>query len=381
MPPKTKTLPESLRDASYDGPDVATMIQSYDTDLRFELSREKTTYTLGSAPGSDIAIRDEFVSALHCLVQRRGSGMRIYDQSSSNGTYFDGRRVDVFDIRPGDTFTAGRTRLLLLNDEMQAANSVLSEILGSADEGTLTWSSGLHSSPCGVMVAAMGGANLVITGDKGCEQSRLAETIHAISLRRGRELVHLDRELTDRAAQRAIIDRASRATLVLTIHEDTPVMDATFVSMLFSPSRHIRVITIAPSVQKARDVLGEMSTATMRLVSLAPIAQRPGAVPRLLDRLFADRGVDLRVSDLTSANQAALQAYSWPENLSELRFAADRFIEIAREGSVKAGAEKLGVPTSSMHYWYGDQLGLSSPFLAHKAGAPQKRSAAHAARK
>lgn len=363
---KTKTLPESLRMASFEGDDSVTALQMYNTDMVFPLEREKATFTCGSAATCDVTIAGHYLSGLHCLLQRRGSGMRIHDQASHNGTHFGGAKVDVFDARPGDTFNASGARLLLLNDEMQRALTTLSEILGSADEGTLMWSSGRSSSPCDVIVAAKEGANILITGDTGCDQGRLAQTVHAISLRRKRELVQLDREPSDRAAQRAVIDRASRGTLVLNLAADAPVMDATFASMLFAPSYHIRVIAIAPTVKKARDVLGEMHTATLRTVSLPPIAHRLGAVPRLLDRMFAAREDTLRISDMSDVNQGALQSYSWPGNLAELRAAADWLIEIARQGNPNAAAEKLGVASSSLYHWYGHTLGMSTPLLANQ---------------
>ncbi|MGN6109138.1 MAG: FHA domain-containing protein [Kofleriaceae bacterium] len=360
---KTKTLPDSFRGAFFDGIETTTVLKVYDTDLKFELDRKRRSFTLGSAPERDIAIRDEYVSNLHCLIERRGNGLRVYDQDSYNGTFFDGRRVSVFDPRPGDTFVAGRVRLLLLNDEMQAAYPSLAEILGSEDEGTVRRSS--TNSPCDVIVAATGGANILITGEPGCEQRRLAEAIHSISLRRDHELVVMEAEPTDRAQQRALIDRASRSTVVVSIGPKDPVMDATFVSMLFSPSYHIRVVAIAPTVAKTKDVLGEMYVSTMQRIALAPLAQRQGAVPRLLDRMFADRGSKLRVSDLTPANQAALQSHSWPDNFAGLRLAAERLIAIARDGSLLKASKALGVSTSTLHYWF-TQLSLSLP-LASRA--------------
>jgi hypothetical protein len=367
-PQKTRTLPEGLRGPEYDGPDVPTTIQVYDTDVAFELPR-KRSITVGSASDNDLSIRDEYVSRLHCLIERRGQALRIHDQQSFNGTYFDGRKVDVFDARPGDTFVAGRLRLLVLNDEMRAGFSMLTDILGSPDEATLRSSNVRSSSACDLIVAAKEVANILITGDTGCDQERLAQTIHGMSLRRSRELVQIESEPSERAEQRAVIDRASRSTLVLSINPKTPVMDSTFVSMLFDPTYHIRVIVIAPSVQKTRDVLGETYVSTMRQVSLSPLAQRPGAVPRLLDRMLAERDAALRFSDLTPANQSALVVHGWhspnaPKNMAALRVVADRFPVIASSPSLNQAAQKLGISSSTLQNWFADQLGLSWPLVA-----------------
>lgn len=367
-PPKTRTLPEGLQGAFFDGPDVATMLQMYNTDVAFELTRAQQRFTLGSESTNDIAIRDEFVSATHCLIERRGPGLRVIDQQSYNGTFFDGRKLAVFDARPGDTFLVGQVRILVLNDEMRAGMSILSDILAASDETTLRPSDVRSPSVCDVVVAAKEGANIVIVGEPGCDQERLAETIHSMSLRRGREVTHLDHEPSDRAGQRAVIDRASRSTLVLTLQPKTPVMDATFVSMLFDPTYHIRVIVLAPSVAIARAVLGEAAMSTMRQLPLMPLGQRPGVVPRLLDRMLKERGTPLRFSDLSAPNQAALLAYDWhsqnaPNNIAALRIAADRFPAIAAAPSLRQAATKLGVSVSTLHGWFADQLGLSWPLV------------------
>jgi hypothetical protein len=180
--------------------------------------------------------------------------------------------------------------------------------------------------------------------------------------------VQIDSEPAERAEQRVVIDRASRSTLVVSINAKTPVMDATFVSMLFDPTYHIRVIVIAPSVQKTRDVLGEAYVSTMRQVSLTPLAQRPGAVPRLLDRMLAERDATLRFSDLTPANQSALTTHDWhspnaPKNIAALRVVADRFPIIASSPSINQAAEKLGVSRSTLQNWFVDQLGMSWPLI------------------
>ncbi len=367
-PPKTRTLPEGLQGAFFDGPDVATMLQLYDTDVTFELPRTQRTFTLGSDPKNDIAVRDEFVSGTHCLIERRGPGLRVTDQHTHNGTLFDGRKIDVFDPRPGDTFKVGRIRMLVLNDEMRAGISVLGDILGSPDEATLRPSDVRSPSVSDVVVAAKEGANILIVGEPGCDQEILAATIHGMSLRRRRDLVQMDGEPADRAAQRAVLDGASRSTLVVTIDPKAPVMDSTFVSMLFDPTYHIRMIVVAPSVAKTREVLGEAAISTMRQVPLMPLAQRPGSIPRLLDRMLGERATPLRFSDITAANQAALLAHDWhvqnaPKNMAALRVAADRFPTIAVAPSLRQAAEQLGVSRSGLQAWFSDQIGLSWPLV------------------
>lgn len=357
---KTKTLPESQRGPWFEGPDVVTSLRVYGSEIVFELPRAKKSFTLGSAPDCDLAVPEKYLSSLHCLLERRGEVLRVHDQRSYNGTFFNGRRETVFDLRPGSTFNAASIRFLALNDEMAGAYPLLADILGSEDEHGLRASSDFVSSPSEAIVIATSGTNIVITGEAGCEQERLATLIHRISLVRGREPVVVDAVPEERAAQRAVLDRAARSTFVFKIGPKSPVADATFVSMLFSPSFHIRVVAIAPTVAKANDVLTEQNVRTMRQIVVRPLSQRSAAVPHLLDRMFSERGSTLRFAELTTKNQAALQAFEWPGNFDDLRLAADRLTAIAREGSILRASKAINVSTSTLHYWF-TQLGMSLP--------------------
>ena len=111
------------------------------------------------------------------------------------------------------------------------------------------------------------------------------------------------------------------------------------------------------------DVLGAPNVRSMRTVFVRPLALRAEAIPRLLDRLLAERGTILRVADLTPPNQSALQTYAWPGNLTDLQSAADRLIAIARDGSLLKASKALGVSNSTLHYWFG-QVGMSLPLVA-----------------
>ena len=356
---KTRTLPDAQRGPWLEQPDVVTMLQVFGSATEFELPVNDRRFTLGSAPDCDVSVRDPSVSKLHCLIERRGDALRVTDQASYNGTFFDGRRATTFDLRPGNTFTVSSVRFLALNREMHAAYPTLADILGAEDEEDLR---GAGPSPAELILIATTGSHVLITGEYGCDQDQLARMLHSISLRRGRGIVELEEVPADRAQQRAIIDRASRSTLVVTIDEQRAVMDGAFSASLFSPSYQIRVVAIAPTISKATAVLGAANMQSIRVVAVRPLSQRAGAIPRLLDRLLTARSLPLRVSDLTRANQAALQAYSWPENLIDLRIAADRLVMIANTPSMRKAAENLGLHPSSLHYWL-DHLSLSHPIV------------------
>jgi hypothetical protein len=308
------------------------------------------------------------MSALHCLIERRGQVLRVHDQTSRNGTFFGGRRESVFDLRPGATFTVGSTRLLALNNEMRAVLPTLSFIVGGEDEHEPRASASAAISPSELVVLATSGSNILITGEPGCEQARLAYALHAISLVRDRKLVEIDQVPdTDRPRQREILDQANRSTLVVTIDKKDPVMDGTFLSMLFSRSYQIRVIAIAPFPEKAKAVLGATNVETMSRIALRPLAERSGAILRLLDRLFVEQGASLRASDLAPENQKALATYAWPKNLAELREAAECFALIPHETKGRRAAETAHIATTTFGRWI-DAMGVSLPLVRSEGG-------------
>ncbi len=349
----------------FDEPDAVTRLKIEGSALTFDLRRDQRRFTLGSAPDCDVSIPGEYLSRVHDVLERRGTKFRVLDQDSKNGTYFNGLREAVFDVHPGDTFTAAPIRFLVMSDAMWNAYPTLVEIVGAEEENALHVTETKWTSASAVLVYAMRTSNVLITGEPGCDQERLAQTIHETSLLRIRPLVHVDRIPDSRADQRKILDGAARSTLVLTIEKSTPVMDAAFASMVFSPEFNVRVIVIAPSPEKARSVCGEHAVSQMHRIALRALVDRRDMIPRLLDRMLEASGSKLRFGDLTTRNQDALHRHSWPKNLDDLRFAAPRLDEIARSGSFRKAAEALGRHHKSLQEW-ADSLGLTMPLVQER---------------
>ena len=366
--PKTKTLPEEMRVPYLEGPDVVTGLRVFGTGIEFALPRDQKLFTLGSSSDCDIALPAGYLSQRHCVLERRSSVLRVTDQDSYNGTIFEGRREASFELRPGSTFVAGPFTFLAMNDEMRKAYPTLAGILGPEDDQSFQPSTTTDATPSATVALATGGRHVLIVSEPGCEQARLARTLHDISLVRARQPIALTKLPTDRARQREILDAASRSTLLLAIESASEVMDAAFVSSIFSTSFRIRVIATAPSVDKARVVLSEDHVQKMRVVHLPSLAFRT-TVPALLDHVLAERGASIRFSELTPSNQAALRGYGWPKNFDDLRVAAERLDALTREPSMRKAAESLGLAHSTLSHWSA-QLGLSQPLVGE---APKPR--------
>jgi hypothetical protein len=228
-------------------------------------------------------------------------------------------------------------------------------------------------SPSDLIVAAVHGAHILITGDPGSDQLELARIIHAMSRNRSRQPVEIDSIPEERAKQSDLIKHeAARSTLVLTLTSGRPI-DPMFVSMLFSPSFQVRVIVLARLFDVARKALGIQQLQAMQHVALRPLALRSEAIPRLLDRMFEERESPLRFSALTQDNQRALRVHDWPENFISLRHAADCLAAIEHYDSIPKAAAVLGIKRNTFYNWYTEIVGLSYPLLASGRARRQRR--------
>ena len=57
---------------------------------------------------SDLRLEDPHVSRRHAIVALRGEGVRVLDDRSVNGTFVNGRPVDVAELSDGDVLRVGR---------------------------------------------------------------------------------------------------------------------------------------------------------------------------------------------------------------------------------------------------------------------------------
>ena len=57
---------------------------------------------------ADLRLEDPHVSRRHAIVALRGEGVRVLDDRSANGTFVNGRPVDVVELSDGDVLRVGR---------------------------------------------------------------------------------------------------------------------------------------------------------------------------------------------------------------------------------------------------------------------------------
>src|SRR5690349_14137934 len=67
---------------------------------------------LGRGERADIRVLDDGVSREHAAVERDGGKMVLVDLSSTNGTFWNGKRVSRQDLTDGDKISIGATTVL-----------------------------------------------------------------------------------------------------------------------------------------------------------------------------------------------------------------------------------------------------------------------------
>lgn len=347
-PARTAPLAEAQRGAWFEEADPVTALRVYDGALEFECPGAQQL--IGAS--SKCTIRLPGLSAKHCLLEHRGDRLRLLDMHSTHGMYYQDRRVQDITVGPGDTFTLPPFIFLVLSDEMRKHRPTIVDIVGTSST----------PSPDRLLIEAVrGSSNLIVTGEANSDLDQLAGAIHAASLRRRQNIVETLEVPEDLAKQRAIIERAVRSTLVISIATGQPRVDPTFCSMIRSPTYHLRVIVLAPSIDVARDTLGQDIVDQMQHVWVRPLLLRSTEIDHLLDRSF-ERHSTLRIANLTPANLAALRAYDWPDNLAGLRRIVTMILAHATHHGLRPAARFLGMPPSTLH----DQLvrvGLSFPLF------------------
>jgi predicted nucleic acid-binding Zn-ribbon protein len=69
---------------------------------------------IGRSLSAKVRIDDPTVSRRHALVHRDGDTVRVLDDRSLNGVFRNGRRVELEELRDGDTIVVGRFELHFL---------------------------------------------------------------------------------------------------------------------------------------------------------------------------------------------------------------------------------------------------------------------------
>jgi general secretion pathway protein E len=91
-----------------------TYLEVHTPDGRRQVPVGDQPVTIGRHPENTVVISDPASSRRHCVIEKNGTGWRLRDLNSSNGTRLNGLVVETCRILPGDIVTIGGTRIVLV---------------------------------------------------------------------------------------------------------------------------------------------------------------------------------------------------------------------------------------------------------------------------
>lgn len=351
-PPPAKVPPHPLggpatpiRTEGVGGPplppsDAVTALRVVGRDFVLRLPREKATYTLGSAPPSevDLSLRLDGasgVSRLHAIIQRVDNWLKISDHST-NGLYYAGRKEKTVHIAAGGRFDVDDVPLLALDDHLDIARATLHRFLGYGDILAVDLATEAIASDNPLMIA----------GARGSEHELLARAIHEASGRRVRrfELISV-RETV--AQQKAKIARAGRGTVYVDTTGGT--LTKQVVDFLFSPDYAVRPIFGTLEQAALRDGLGGALWGQLREIPIPAVSSRRHDITHLFNALFVEAKSERRLEDLPRDQLHGVCSFDWPENLADIRRNAERVLAYLSHATLADAARSLGVKTPSLH--------------------------------
>lgn len=155
-----------------------------------------TRVELGRAPASGpadrvedgvlhISLRDSRVSGTHARVVRAFGGWRLEDCGAKNGTFVNGKRIEVRPLLDGDVVEIGHHFFVFVAQVLALPDTPTRLPAPSADLFFPTRDPSLADSLSRVARAATSDAAVLITGETGTGKEVLARGIHARSERPG----------------------------------------------------------------------------------------------------------------------------------------------------------------------------------------------------
>jgi general secretion pathway protein E len=93
--------------------------------------------SIGRHPENAVVISDPVSSRRHCVIEKVGSGWRVRDLGSSNGTRLNGLVVQTSRLLPGDIVSIGQTRIVLVVAGQAAAKNAGAAKGGKANGGAI----------------------------------------------------------------------------------------------------------------------------------------------------------------------------------------------------------------------------------------------------
>lgn len=332
-------------------------------DAGLEATLSLPTIRIGSASNNDLILRDRSVSRHHAEIRATPEGYLFRDLNSTNGSFIQSLRVTEAVLGAEVTCMLGRTQILLRQLTQEHEVPVGRE----RQLGPLVGGSQPMRKLYGFLRAvASTPTTILIRGESGAGKELVAHTLHQLSHRAG-PFVVFDASVTDRELIRSDLfghlkgaftgatgnregafRKAAHGTLFIDEIGELPLeLQPRLLRALknreITPLGSDQPIRVDVRVIAAthRDLAAMVQAGTFRAdlfyrlsvitIDVPPLRDIPEDIPLLVQHFLKQRGLECH---LTPAALEALQSYSWPGNIRELRNVLERAAALAKGKSI-----------------------------------------------
>ncbi len=336
--------------------DAVTGLRAHASGRAYALPAPLERFTLGASPSCDVVIDDEYVSSVHCVLERRDiAKLVVRDRSSKNGTYINGNRIEVGELSPGSLLRVGATTLIALGGDTRTSRPAVEQLRGNDPAFREAIDMALRAAPseCSVLVI----------GETGTGKELVARAIHEASVRRAGPFVAINcggipRELVESelfghekgAFTGAVGDRqgvfvqADGGTLFLDELGELPREQQ---PSLLRALETRRVRKVGGQIELGVDVRVVAATNRLALagadsplrqdlyhrvatvvIELPPLRARTDDVDVLVSAFLAELEPKFGRRWVARETMVALREHVWPGNVRELRHAVQRAVTL-----------------------------------------------------
>jgi two-component system response regulator HydG len=372
------------------------VVEGPDAGKTFALDGSQPSRLLiGTSPACDIVVGDRTVSRRHAALELVGSGVRVTDLGSRNGTSIDGLRIEDAYTEGGELVRLGSTSFRL---EREKARSVVPLSTRTSFGRVIGASTEMRRFYPLCEKLANSDVPVIIEGETGTGKEVLAESLHEEGTRKAGPFVVLDctavppnlleAELFGHergaftgavAARRGVFEQANHGTLLIDeIGELDPMLQPKLLRAI--ERREVRPIGSNRSISvdvrllaaTRRDLDREVQAGRFRddllhrlavaRIELPPLKRRRGDIPLLARHFCKDLNGDERF--LTKELLLSWEDHPWQGNVRELRNTVARHVALGELASISF-ASGDSPPGES-----GAEPNLSDDFLQHVLELP-----------
>lgn len=321
--------------------------------------REGKTLVVGTGADCDLVLADERVSGQHVELRAEGGHFHVRDNGSTNGTHYQGSRIDRAIVPAGATLKVGRTSLRI-QPQAEALELPPSpahrfgELVGRSFAMRQVFAVLEHAAATDVTV--------LVEGETGTGKELAARAVHEASERRRGPFVAVDcgalpESLVDSelfghvrgaftgatADRKGAFARARGGTLFLDELDGVPaavqarllrVLEERTIRPVGSDREEpldVRLVVATQTPLTARVAEGSFRADLFYRIAvlhlrLPPLRERREDIAPIVHELLELRGLD--PGEIGGASLQRLSAHGWPGNVRELRNVLDRALAL-----------------------------------------------------